>query len=132
MRIVGLDGPQSDDFHVSKSGDDLQEQDMYFSLPPTATECSLNWSVPEEAERNFTVSGSGYVRVFVVDRAGNVGKHVGGADFRYWDDDASASNHLSANIDCTTEPIFRVTPDQDGEIFIDQNDHTGWYIQYKC
>ncbi|KAK2761669.1 hypothetical protein FQN54_001497 [Arachnomyces sp. PD_36] len=132
MRIVGLDGPQENNFNVSRAGDDVQEQTMYFSIPPTASDCTLYWGVPRAADRVFTVEGSGLVDVFEVDGEGNVGEDIGGADFRFWDDNEEAHDHRSADIDCTPYPTFRIRPVADGEIYIDQNDHTGWYIEYTC
>lgn len=133
MRIVGKDGPQPNDFHVSKSNDSIQEQTMYFSIPAEAKDCSLRWGVPAADERDFKVEGNGLVDLHLVDEEDNVGEKIGGADFTYWDDDETAQDaHLAGAFECKAEPKFRVTPVNNGDIFIDQNDHTGWYIQYNC
>ena len=131
MRIVGQDGPQNNDFHVFKSDDSIQKQDMYFSLPPDAKDCTLKWGVPGEAEREFTVKENGLVNILEVDANGNESK-IGAADFTNWDKLPEPHDHLTGKFDCKREPKFRLVPVNNGEVFIAQNDHTGWFVEYKC
>lgn len=133
MRIVGKDGPQPNDFDVSKTDNSIQEQNMYFSLPPSAKNCYLKWSVPAADEREFTVKESGLISVFVVDANGNAGEDIGGADFTNWDKDPKAQEgHLVGSFDCQAEATFLLQPDNIGEVFLAQNDHTGWFVEYEC
>lgn len=133
MRIVGKDGPQTNDFNVKKSAEKTQEQDMYFSLPAKAKECSLRWGVPAADEREFTVKESGLVNVSKVDADGNVVDDIGAGDFTNWDIlPEEQDGHVVGGFDCEADPVFRLQPANIGEVFIAQNDNTGWYVEYKC
>ncbi|KAB8071153.1 hypothetical protein BDV29DRAFT_179764 [Aspergillus leporis] len=122
--ISGAEPVSTPNFNVSKSATKTWAQSMTFEVPKDAKACELKWSVP--AERNFMAGNNALVRVF--DRQ----KSLGAADFTNWPGVTGEHHHNVASVECKEELTFRLKLDNESEVFIDQSEEAGWYIQYSC
>ncbi|KAL1954229.1 hypothetical protein VTO42DRAFT_1509 [Malbranchea cinnamomea] len=137
MRTINIpptDGNQAPtaDFAISKSGDSNRtDQIMTFKLPKEAASktCHIGWSVP--TQREFVVKGNGLTGVREVN--GTIpGKRIGGADFTFWPDMDGAHTHNVALTPCRETLSLYLALDYDGEVFLEQDHETGWYVDYDC
>lgn len=123
-------GPTSD-IHVINSSEKTIVQTVSFVLPSAAVgkSCGLNWSVP--AEREFTVDGNGLMDIKQVITPNEL-VEIGAADFTNWPQVKGPHSHTGGFTDCEENLTFEVELREEGEVFLAQNEETGWYIEYEC
>ncbi|KAE8356871.1 hypothetical protein BDV28DRAFT_144784 [Aspergillus coremiiformis] len=115
-------------FNLTKSPTREWTQTITFSVPKSATECALRWSVP--AKRTFQAGDNAVVHVSQGHPA--TGREIGTADFTNWPGVDGPHKHSVAKVDCMPEMVFGLRLAAESEIFLAQDGQTGWFVEYSC
>ncbi|KAF2194490.1 hypothetical protein K469DRAFT_705950 [Zopfia rhizophila CBS 207.26] len=143
-------------FYVTQDegGKNKRDQVMVFkNIPAGAKDCSLLWAAAPTGT-NFGYFKTGLTQVFSVKLDGKkfdeivpevsyekvkpiTGERVGGADFTFWPQSTQETDHTVGDAACASEMAFTVdlvggSPGQEGSVVIEQDERTGWYIEYAC
>ncbi|KAK6957953.1 hypothetical protein Daesc_000744 [Daldinia eschscholtzii] len=128
----------------------IEQVIVFRGLPAGAKKCNINWDQAAEAERNFTVTDSGYFGVQQLDgfpygepvSYTSVSKFVDAdakvthGDFTYWDKQSkTAWPHFIGPVDCAEEIYLKLTLDTAqgyGRVFMDQDKKNGFHLDYTC
>lgn len=113
-------------FHLSKSNTTERQQIASWTLPAEAKDCSVGWSIPEE--RNFSAGHS--ARVTVLDN--DDGERLGSADFSFWPETPGPRANLVAAVDCKENLALHLSMVLNDQVFLEQNEETGWWVEYSC
>ncbi|KAH8424870.1 uncharacterized protein LDX57_002614 [Aspergillus melleus] len=116
-------------FNVSKTATTDQQQLISWKLPATAKSCIIGWAVP--LKRNFKAGGNASVDVYVGSDKNN-NKRVGNANFAFWPERDEARSNLVAVVECKEDMLFRLKMEHEDSVFLEQNEETGWWVEYEC
>ncbi|KAI1137796.1 hypothetical protein F5Y05DRAFT_62364 [Hypoxylon sp. FL0543] len=139
-------------FQVQANQPEQQQVAVFQGIPATAQKCYLNWAQAAEAERTFTVDGSGYSAVQQLTGFPAAGAPVSSAsiaqyvpadqaktqhpDFTFWDKQSKdAATHSGGEVDCAEDVYLKVSLDTlngDGRVYMEQDAKNGFYITYTC
>ncbi|KAI1073935.1 hypothetical protein F5B20DRAFT_565248 [Whalleya microplaca] len=138
------------EIRVGKDVTPLNQVAVFKGIPEGAKHCTMGWSQADSAHRNFSTTGSGLVTLnqltgFPADGApvssSSVAKFEDPAapktspEFTRWDESAEASDHTNGQVDCSTEMYFKISPGEgnnEGYVYLDQDDNNGLWVQYTC
>lgn len=122
-----------------KSTTEERYQTMTFTLPAGAKSCEVKWGIP--AERNFTVGNRGVVDVWQGTDTDK--KSIGAADFANWpafqgprlnnvgSAECQEKIELTTKLAATSKELEK-EKGQETHVFLEQNEETGWFIEYQC
>ncbi|PLB51391.1 hypothetical protein P170DRAFT_436405 [Aspergillus steynii IBT 23096] len=113
-------------FDLIKSNTTERQQIASWALPAEAKDCSVGWSIPEK--RNFSAGHT--ARVSVHDNDDN--ERLGGADFSFWPETPGPRSNLVAAVDCKESVSLRLAMELNDQVFLEQNEETGWWVEYSC
>ncbi|PLB47656.1 hypothetical protein P170DRAFT_437438 [Aspergillus steynii IBT 23096] len=111
--------------NISKSNTSEWQQTISWKLPSAAKDCKLGWDIPEE--RNFKSGNNSRVAVYDGDTK------ITSADFAFWPDTPGARSSPVGGVDCKEDLEFRLELVYNGEyVFLEQNEETGWWVEFSC
>ncbi|KAI0841186.1 hypothetical protein F5Y06DRAFT_260881 [Hypoxylon sp. FL0890] len=139
-------------FQVQDNQPEQEQVAVFQGIPASAKTCYLNWAQAAEAERTFTVDGSGYSTVEQLTGFPAAGQPISSAsiaqyepadkskaqhpDFTFWDKQSKdAVTHKGGEIDCAENVYLKVALDTlngDGRVYMEQDAKNGFYITYTC
>ncbi|KAI1470908.1 uncharacterized protein F4812DRAFT_282603 [Daldinia caldariorum] len=128
----------------------IEQVIVFRGIPAGVKTCNLNWDQAAEAERNFTVTGSGLAGLQQLDgfpygtpvSYSSVSPFVPEngkathADFTFWDKQSKdAWAHSVGPVNCSEEIYIKLTLDPlsgYGRVYMDQDKKNGFHIDYTC
>ncbi|KAI0121769.1 hypothetical protein BJ170DRAFT_688002 [Xylariales sp. AK1849] len=146
--------PAVEYFQVISGDMDINQVGIFTGIPADAKKCSLHWKQGGPDERVFKVTGNGLVSATQVDNLSTCGgvswsevqsakviSKEAGPDFTYWDQrEFAAATHGSWDLTCA-ETIYMKFETLKGagqdvkeyrNVYLEQDDKNGWYIEYTC
>ncbi|KAI9038989.1 uncharacterized protein KD926_010091 [Aspergillus affinis] len=116
----------AENFDLIKSNTTERQQIASWTLPSEAKDCSVGWSIPEE--RNFSAGHTARVTVF----ENEDNERLGSADFSFWPETPGPRSNLVAAVDCKENLSLRLAMVLNDQVFLEQNEETGWWVEYSC
>ena len=87
------------------------------------------WSVASTKESAFHTQGDTHIQIFQIGPDGKE-REVAGAEFGDWVGVDDGRAHSNGIVDCRGTLRFRLVPMFKGKVFLKQNEHSGFYLQY--
>lgn len=144
--------PAVEYFQVQSGDMDINQVGVFSGIPADAKRCTLHWKQAGPDERSFTVTGSGLLSAFQIDnldasgdvawadveKANTISKEFS-PDLTYWDGPTFlATTHGSWDLKCAETVYLKFETHETGgvkeaaNVYLEQDDKNGFYVQYEC
>jgi hypothetical protein len=142
-------------FQVISGDMDVNEVGIFTGIPADAKRCTLGWKQGGPDERAFKVTGNGRVSAIQLNgldaadgytwtdvQNANAISAEFGPDFSFWDGpEYPATTHGSWDLNCAETIYMKFETHKGAEnqgvdgyrnVYLEQDDKNGWYINYTC